>query len=111
MNEAEARGEGESARQEALRLAREAGFEFVDQQDMIPPECFPLTDSKVQYGLEAFMRLVSLARQRPGWVWVPEDDVRGAVRYLSKSAITGGRALSMRIQASLAAAPKPGEGT
>ena len=53
---------------EGLRLAREAGFEFISEQEMIPPECLPLTDPKIQYGAETFARLIALARQRPGWV-------------------------------------------
>ena len=60
MSEADTRGDGESARQEALRLAREAGF---------------VTASGVwsDIAVTQLIRLIALARQRPGWVWVPEE--------------------------------------
>jgi hypothetical protein len=48
----------ESARDEALRLAREAELE----------EVFHAWQSN-------FVRLIALARQRPGWVWLPEEVV------------------------------------
>jgi hypothetical protein len=45
----------ESAREEALRLARECWFD---------PGRGPILDQ--------FERLIALARQRPGWVWVQD---------------------------------------
>ncbi len=51
-------GMSESARDEALRLAREAGFDAIHENH--------------PYG-DNFMRLVSLARQRPGWTVIVHD--------------------------------------
>jgi hypothetical protein len=52
----------ESARDEALRLAREAGCTEVQPN---PMGCY--------LAYEDLERLIALARQRPGWVWVPQE--------------------------------------
>jgi hypothetical protein len=52
----------ESARDEALRLAKTVGFQFEPDHGV-----------NFAVGSEAALeRLITLARQRPGWVWVPE---------------------------------------
>jgi len=73
----------ESARDEALRLAREAGgtesTAYAHRMWLAPAH------------LE---RLIALARQRPGWVWVPEELTKHPWDELR-----------------VGVAPKPGEGT
>jgi hypothetical protein len=95
----------ESARDEALRLAKEAGFDFDDDSQLL-----------VNIPNEVFERIIVLARQRPGWVWVPEEPTSDQLKvgfckfYLShaerlayyKSALDAAQA---RIEHS--AAPKP----
>jgi hypothetical protein len=87
----------ESARDEALRLAREAGFSIVEG----------VTDYA---DADLLVHLVELARQRPGWVWVPEEPT---YRMLSASYYPDCNAAKRTeiYKAMLAAAPKPEKGT
>jgi hypothetical protein len=81
----------ESARDEALRLAREAGFEL------------PMPEMR----LSNCMRLIALARQRPGWVWVPED----ATQAMCEAVFDVRPSLANAVWHQMVrAAPKPGEG-
>jgi hypothetical protein len=89
----------ESARDEALRLAMECGFD---------PGRGPILDQ--------FERLIALARQRPGWVWVPEEPTEAMVHAYwldietpMLSYETPRAALTSRWKALLAAVPAPGK--
>jgi hypothetical protein len=79
----------ESARDEAVRLAMEAGFEL------------PMPEMR----LSNCVRLIAIARQRPGWVWLPDEmTVEMFQAYdLAPNWKQGYRDM-------LAAAPKPEEG-
>jgi hypothetical protein len=93
----------ESARDEALRLAREAGFEIGELTDGDEIDFFGCVTDGV--------RLIALARQRPGWVWVPKESTEAMIEALEAAyAPAEGTALAA-YTAVLAAAPKPGEGT
>jgi hypothetical protein len=70
-----------SARDEALRLWKEVGGKAFDN------EMFTEMD------INDLMGLIALARQRPGWTWIPN------------SALTVGQ------QAMYNKTPKPGDGT
>jgi hypothetical protein len=54
----------ESARDEALRLSKEAGL-FLDYRLETPHHN--------ERQVTAVKRLIALARQRPGWIWVPQE--------------------------------------
>lgn len=54
----------ESFREEALRLAREAGF-GIERDEFICVGAMIITNN--------IERLIALARQRQGWKWVPEE--------------------------------------
>jgi hypothetical protein len=99
----------ESAREEALRLAREAGL-YLDANSA----------EHWRGNTDALMRLIALARQRPGWVWAPEDLIRQAWERLSIVAKTNDQEtwdVAIKLEEIidalevLATAPKPGEGT
>jgi hypothetical protein len=66
----------ESKREEALRFAQLAHSE--SQPTLEPEEIFPLTAEELE-------RVVYLARQRKGWVWVPEEPTREMLLAILKS--------------------------
>jgi hypothetical protein len=95
----------ESARGEALRLAREAGFD----PDF---KFFPEAES----WLGKIERLIALARQRPGWVWAPQEPTPEMIRaivksyedrqlYTRKLRVSAGEYAADDYKAALAAAP------
>jgi len=102
----------ESARDEALRLIKEA---------VLADETFDKrfdTIGYARFSVEELVRLIALARQRPGWVWVPEEPTEAMVHAYwldietpMLSYETPRAALTSRWKALLAAAPQPGEGT
>ena len=73
MSQTEARGEGESARDEALRLLVKACGIPVHKVMDFETGHYPLSIDQVE-------RLIALARQRPGRVWVPKDTKEWAER-------------------------------
>ena len=83
-----------SAREEALRLAREAGLFDVEEA----------RDLTLEFE-QAITRFVVLARQRPGWVWVPREPTLG-MRMAGKF----DQSTTELYKAMIAAAPKPEEG-
>jgi hypothetical protein len=84
----------EFARDEALRLWKEAGWNTSD----FPPTAFELA---------CVERLIALARQRPGWVWVPED----ATEAMCNAAFDVRPSLANAVwHQMIRAAPKPEEG-
>jgi hypothetical protein len=97
----------ESAREEALRLAREAGFFPEISNDPNSPPSWWTAGHDPQ-----FMRLIALARQRPGWVWVPD---KGSDAIFVAGMSYDSRFTRLLVEAMwksmLAAAPKPEEGT
>jgi hypothetical protein len=100
----------ESARDEALRLAREAGIGS------------PVPGSENAWVLipDELVRLVALARQRPGWVLVPEmpteEMLSAGLAGWDYTSMTAAPLSNRTILAAvtyhrmLAAAPKPEEG-
>jgi hypothetical protein len=98
-----------SAREEALRLAREAGLFDVEEA----------RDLTLEFE-QAITRFVVLARQRPGWVWVPEDQTVEMIeagkderircfetKGRETNPVSVGEALGRIFRVMLAAAPKP----
>jgi hypothetical protein len=107
----------ESARDEAVRLARESGIGS------------PVPGSKNAWVLipDELVRLIALARQRPGWVWVPKQwttSMAHAGYLAAEKAKAENRSIACtecgeiynamiavsEAEQLLAAAPKPGEG-
>jgi hypothetical protein len=105
----------ESAREEALRLAREAGFDLHWPRE---PEVGVFKNGWVAED-EQIERLIALARQRPRWVWVPEEPTREMLLKMEAAGPNPDNDDGMdpfrwergSYKAALAAAPKPGEGT
>jgi hypothetical protein len=99
----------ESARDEALRLLHEAGFEQLADKDD-DPMCSDPREAWIgsTYRTE---RLIALARQRSGWVWVPE---KGSDAIFAAGMSYDSRFTRLLVEAMwksmLAAAPKPEEG-
>jgi hypothetical protein len=91
----------ESARDEALRLAREA-FSVVYRG--------PLGSPELAFTIEGAERLIALARQRPGWT-LEALTLLKEVAFNDRDEDYMGEAWHKRYLAMLAAAPKPGEGT
>jgi len=91
----------ESARDEALRLAREA-FPVVYRG--------PLGSPELAFTIEGAMELIALARQRLGWVWVPDEPTQAMWEAAKTTVPDGWGNLDDMYRAMLAAAPKPGEG-
>jgi len=90
----------ESARDEALRLAREAGgtesTAYAHRMWLAPAH---------------LVRLIAVARQRPGWVWVPKELTPEMARVYRQWHDSGKHYMDATIwREMLAAAPKPGEG-
>jgi hypothetical protein len=83
----------ESARDDDLRLLEQAGFGN-------PNLGMQLKDA-VHIDPRLF-KLIALARQRPGWVWVPDDPNKMPLFAHGIAASTW--------KSLLAAAPKPGDG-
>src|SRR6202030_4255909 len=110
----EARGEGESARDELRTEQSPANDEAVA---LIEKACngkwVVLVDYEtycVPLKLSQVVRLIALARQRPGWVWVPEEptwEMLEAIEEAYAPIEATGRAAYM---AALAAAPQPPAG-
>jgi hypothetical protein len=93
----------ESARDEALRLSKEAGV-FLDYRLETPHHN--------ERQVTAIQRLIALARQRPGWVWVPKEPTKEMRKAGAQLWMTGdpeGNA-KCTYQAMLAAAPRPEDG-
>jgi hypothetical protein len=98
----------ESARDEALKAFTEWFVQNYPGPDTIIHE--PNWHApKIFRAVEA-----ALARQRPGWVWVPEvltKEMRIAATNVENATCFGTTQGETRWAAVLAAAPKPGEGT
>jgi hypothetical protein len=102
----------ESAHDEALRL-------IVKVCDLPVHKIMDFETGNYPLSLEQVERLIALARQRPGWVWVPEkptEDMQSAGVNGWDQGLLRANQLMNRIslawwcwQAMLAAAPKPGE--
>jgi hypothetical protein len=96
----------ESARDEALRLAREA-FPVVYRG--------PLGSPELAFTIEGAMELIALSRQRSGWVWVPEEPTiemiyKGYMK-ITQCIESDSRDIGPCYRAMLAATPKQEEGT
>jgi hypothetical protein len=106
----------ESAREEAFRLGEESGLlaAIREEWDYMEEATIPAGS------MAAIERLIALARQRPGWVWVPEEPPLGLCTVFDQASHDGRRAWVDRIHeglravfkeaAKLAAAPKLEEG-
>lgn len=85
----------ESARDEALRL-------------LVMEEIYATDGYVAAMSLDSFVRLIALARQRPGWVWVPE---KGTNAIFAAGMSYDSRFTRLLVEAMwmsmLAAAPKP----
>jgi hypothetical protein len=96
----------ESARDEALRLWSEAhklGAGRTPQNDDEVADTMRLS-------VHQLVHLIALARQRPGWVWVPEDPDFRMQHAMQLAAQAGCQDVGI-YKAALAAAPNSEEGT
>jgi hypothetical protein len=93
----------ESAREEAFRLGEESGLlaAIRDEWDYMEEATIPVGS------MAAIERLIALARQRPGWVWVPED----ATQAMCEAVFDVRPSLANAVWHQMVrAAPKPEEG-
>jgi hypothetical protein len=90
----------ESARDEALRLAERFGHKTFGISGPIKV--------KYEFTEEGLIGLIALARQRPGWVWVPKEPTS---EMINAAFWEDGEQTARNVwREMLAAAPKPGDG-